>query len=687
MRILKVPIVIIFTFFFVNSLLADTIPIYTIGNEGKGFKNFTLGLIVDSTRTLQIEDAINLQANAKNINSHFTIPSIEPNYWFILKLHNPLNINLIQTIGFNEACFEVADIYYEIDDGWHYEKNGLNVPLKQRSMHSRWPIFEVSFEPNETKTIFLKLHSEYLVPLCVVSENVSVLRNEERKQFVGYWFYFGAAISILFYNLFLFFQVKDRTYLFYVFYLFFLILWISLWSGFLIYISSSLKLYYFLSAGVPVMSIFIILFTRELLQIKQICKWIDNVLISLCIVSGVFALLVIYDIYYYQFLGSIGMGVMLFLFFTGFYALWKKVQLSRFYLLATSFYLFGLFIVGGLTIGVIPYNSFSRYGFIVGSFIEFTLFSFALGYRIRLLQLEKIRYQNEIIETERSAKKNLEVKVLERTEELIQASEKLASVNEELSFQIQEKDNAIEALKLSDKELQLSNRSKDRLFSIIAHDLMSPFNSILGFLDLLKNRYSNYSEVEKIDLIDRVYESSKSTFQLLENLLIWSRSQLKRIVLTPTLVDLNLLIQNNFKLLILQANRKEIKLISLIQEKINIYVDEEMISVVIRNLLSNAIKFTDTGGTVTISVENYKSDASEIRVLVKDTGVGLTPEQIQNIFQESKHESTSGTNSEKGTGLGLILCKEFIEGHSGRIWVESEIGKGSTFQFTLPLKL
>lgn len=659
---------------------------YTIGNESLGFKDFEIGLIVDPTRELTINDIVKLQDSATLISSRFVISSIKPDYWFILKLHNPTDEMAYQIIGFDEACLEVADFYYFENQGLYYQKNGLQIPLVDRQIQNRWPLEGVMIEPGETKTCYLRMHSNFLITVGIFSETITVFSHQKQLQLKWYWFYFGAALALLIYNFMLFLNVRDRVYLFYVAYVFFLLLWVLLYSGFSLYWFKNIHLHYILHASAPAMATFLTLFTRELLKVRKVSKWIDNILIAIATIYIILTLLIMINIYFFQWLAGYSMFVLLFLLFTGVYCMVNKVPLSRFYVFAMSLYLIGLFMVAAINIDAIPYSLVSRYGFIAGSFFELVMFSLALGYRLKLLVNEKSAYQQKLIATERLMKQDLEIQVQERTNELTMLSEELEMINEELSLQIAEKDKAINALKESETALLISNSSKDKFFSIIAHDLRSPFNSILGFLSILKDDYGDYNDNQRIKMIDLVHSSAQHTFNLLENLLVWSRSQTKRIVFTPTALDINALIQDSIQLVAFQAKKKNINISLMSNESIVVKADEEMIQVVLRNVLSNAIKFTGNDGEIVVSSGLYAQNEGDMAVVsVKDSGVGMDDEVKINVFNLGQNTSLPGTNNEKGTGLGLILCKEFVEIHHGKIWVESIVGKGTTVHFTLPL--
>jgi signal transduction histidine kinase len=227
------------------------------------------------------------------------------------------------------------------------------------------------------------------------------------------------------------------------------------------------------------------------------------------------------------------------------------------------------------------------------------------------------------------------------------------------------------------------NNEKDKFFSIIAHDLKSPFNSILGFNELLleqikKKDYENIEEFANLML-----QSSNNAVDLLSNLMTWSQSQSGRMEFNPVYFEIASLIEESTRLLNDLAGQKSIKIESTISSAVPVFADKEMISTILRNLISNAIKFTNIGGKISISVD--KIDET-LKVTIRDNGVGILRESLDTIFNIAGSESTLGTLNEKGTGLGLILCKEFIEKNNGKIWVESKAGIGSSFSFSLPTK-
>lgn len=233
------------------------------------------------------------------------------------------------------------------------------------------------------------------------------------------------------------------------------------------------------------------------------------------------------------------------------------------------------------------------------------------------------------------------------------------------------------------KSLKISNETKDKFFSIISHDLRSPFNSLLGFTDMLMQNYDTFSDKERKLIIKSLNTSSKTTYLLLENLLSWSSSQTGRMAFSPQKAELKTLIDEIILLSKPVADNKQIELVDNTEAELSVYADKNMLNTILRNLITNAIKFTEATGTVVISAErSTKKGFVEISVI--DTGVGIPANKIEELFLIDKNVSTLGTAEEKGTGLGLIICKEFIEKQAGEIWVESEVGKGSQFKLLLP---
>jgi PAS domain S-box-containing protein len=250
-----------------------------------------------------------------------------------------------------------------------------------------------------------------------------------------------------------------------------------------------------------------------------------------------------------------------------------------------------------------------------------------------------------------------------------------------ISSDISERKKVEEKLLSYSSELKTSNASKDKFFSIIAHDLRSPFTGILGNLEILHDSIDTSSKDEIQMMVGESLTSARNTFSLLINLLEWSRMQTGSFPLKLININLFNLAESTIQLFADTVEKKRIKVEIDIDNKLEVRADENMMLSVFRNLISNAVKFTNEGGLINIF---SKSEVDNITVCIEDNGIGIGKEDLKKLFRTDIHYSIPGTDDEKGTGLGLILCNEFIERQRGKIWVESKKNEGSTFYFTLP---
>jgi len=264
--------------------------------------------------------------------------------------------------------------------------------------------------------------------------------------------------------------------------------------------------------------------------------------------------------------------------------------------------------------------------------------------------------------------------VKERTEDILEQKNKILQQKEDL-------EEKSKKLKDSNDKLNLLNSTKDKFFAIISHDLRNPFNSILGFTDLLNSEYDSIDDSERKEIIKSLGKSSRSAYALLENLLTWAQTQRGKIEIHKKMLNLKELVETSVSPYMLNASLKNIKIIIDVSSDVELFIDRNTSITIIQNLVNNALKFTPNDGTVTIRYQENK-DNLELRVI--DTGVGMSSEVVEKLFRIDYDISTQGTNNEKGTGLGLILCKEFVQKNGGDISVRSKVGKGSEFIVTFP---
>jgi len=243
---------------------------------------------------------------------------------------------------------------------------------------------------------------------------------------------------------------------------------------------------------------------------------------------------------------------------------------------------------------------------------------------------------------------------------------------------------AEEVIQRKNEELQKINAEKDKFFSIIAHDLRSPFNGFLGLTEIMAEGLPRMTldEIQQIAVVMR--NSAANLFHLLGNLLEWSRMQRGITTFLPNSVSLISKINENMVLTLEEANKKEITVNYNVPDDLEVFADSEMLGGIIRNLMTNAVKFTPRGGSISVSAKAVSDNS--VHVSITDTGIGMSHKMIGNLFHLDIDTNRKGTEGESSTGLGLMICKDFIEKNGGKLWIESEEGKGSTFGFTLPAR-
>jgi len=242
----------------------------------------------------------------------------------------------------------------------------------------------------------------------------------------------------------------------------------------------------------------------------------------------------------------------------------------------------------------------------------------------------------------------------------------------------------ITELKEKEEELQEAIATKDKFFSIISHDLRGPIGSVLALSEIVNENVTGDNIEEYKEYLHLMHDEIENTFKLVENLLLWSRNQKGQIKIHPEAFEVTPVTKKTIALLQGLADKKGVTIRTEITENLTIVADQDMFSTVVRNLVSNAIKFTHKGDDIIVKAEPIND---HFKFSVADAGVGIPKEALSKIFDVSVNLTTKGTNNEKGTGLGLILCKEFIEKHSGKFWIESKEGVGTTIHFTLPKTL
>ncbi|HOT15659.1 MAG TPA: ATP-binding protein, partial [Bacteroidales bacterium] len=296
---------------------------------------------------------------------------------------------------------------------------------------------------------------------------------------------------------------------------------------------------------------------------------------------------------------------------------------------------------------------------------------------------EEILRQSQELQAYNIVLNETNVLLEERQQQIEEQAEEIKITNEQLVEQQTRVLEQAEELKAQRDQLSLLNTTKDKLFSILAHDLRGPFNALIGYSELLIKNFKNYPPEKVETQLNFILDSSKQTFYMLTNLLDWSRSQREVISFHPEPMAFSVCVSNELRVLSQLAQRKDLKITEVVngsQKLIN--ADPNLMGTVVRNLVSNAIKYSFKGKTIYLTT-NYAD--TEMIFSVRDEGEGLTPVVKENLFKVTNIDSKPGTIGEKGTGLGLLICQDFIRKHNGKIWVESKMGEGSEFFISIPL--
>ena len=532
-------------------------------------------------------------------------------------------------------------------------KAGSLLPLDQRSYQRSITAFKIILEKNKVSTFYLRLKGTLSIYTPnAIDFKISTLEEFEKQDKKRFWlqaFFIGIIVIMALYNFVIYLSVRDISYLYYVISILGIGFYFFFYYGFgieLLWKNSPIWDTYAFAFIVPMTNFARIYFTKSYLHLDKNFPLINkglNILSAFCLFICLLAFVCyLGNIDFLDLLvdliGFIGTAVLSTMFLCGVIVWRKGYSPARYFTLANLILVLGgiLFIIRELN--WISDNSLTRYAVQYGVIAQVVLFSLGLSSRLNQAQVKVTQME---LDKERERKQ-----LLEEQSQLLQ--QKVAEQTADL------------------REL---NHLKDKLLSIISHDLRNPLVSLDSFLNLLINHHDRLTEQERMTLTQKARQSLSNLNQLLSNLLLWSRSQINQVVFNPQLIDIQLIIERAIELHSLDIELKNINIETSIDKLNNIIVDAEMVDFIVRNLLGNAIKFSYKNGIIKIQVK-HKDKGFVISII--DEGVGMTDEQIQKIATQKVIISTRGTAKEKGSGLGLVLCREFVEIHGGTMEITSD---------------
>ncbi len=615
------------------------------------------------------------------------------NYWLRFQITSQDDFPKDYYLYFGDWAY--IKVFVERTNGQTVEKQtGRFVKLEDRSLQRSEQYIPVSLNNKEKLTIYVCLRQEmafYNQSLIQVwMYNEAFVTQETRQKLFYQGIFLGIILVMALYNLFIYISVKDNSSLYYVFsivgvglyFMFYYGFTLELfWGNYPIWNSFSFVLI------VPLTRITWVLFTKNYLHLDEVLpQWNKtlNLLILIYFVPMILGLVSFFTDWDFtlvtvNLIGTLGIIVLTMMLLMGFFSWQKGYQPAFYFLIANLFFSIGSILFIFRETGWLPDNFFTRYSPQLGVVVQVVLFSLGLANRINTSQQELAQkaLDNERLEREKETERK----------ELIEAQKgELEKLVEQRTADLKSKTSELEIIvqKLQESETNLKelNHVKDNFFSIISHDLRSPLATLTSFLNILTNFSTDFSEKEIKALAQKTQQSVKNLSFLLDNLLQWAMTQMDMTIYEPEKIKLTEVLKETESYTSVYAEEKQIEVEVNADHESDIYMDRNILAFVLRNLLMNAIKFTYPKGKISIIVQK---NGDSLEMIVQDNGIGISEEHIDRIFDYKQKVATRGTSNEKGTGLGLMLCKEFIEKSGGSIYLESRIGEGSKFYCYFPL--
>ncbi|HYG20734.1 MAG TPA: sensor histidine kinase [Ohtaekwangia sp.] len=577
-------------------------------------------------------------------------------YWFKLEVHNRSSIeDWLLDVTF--APLDIVELYEQDDSSqWIRHESGDHFAVTAREIEHRHPVFVCDIPANASKTYYLRIKTNSSVQLPITFW--------ERERFFKTYFnievfnglFYGAMLIMILYQLFLFFSIRDKITFYYVLALLAMTNAVALFQGYTyLYLFPSMTWLNDIDTifTAPLFIVFSGLLTRAFLNLRHFSPLLDRlVLVNMILDVAAALIMVIFypsiPFVYHHYFVLIHCALTL---TSAGYCLYSRYKPARYYLMAWITILLATALFAISNLGFAPgYLSTNYTGLMIGCVLQMLFITFALGDRWNQMARENEHAKELELQMRERERERLEVEVKLRTLEIQNKSERLEEVN----------------------------RVKDKLFSLVSHDIKGPLGSLRLALSMMK---AGQVTQEEFQTLSTALEARfGQTTEFVENLLQWATLQLKGETFEPVTVSLRSLAEEAVNLLELDIRRKDIKIRNNIPPSFTAFADPNMVKSVVRNLLTNAVKFTSAKGSVEF---NAWKNGQQVIISVADTGVGIPPAHRNRLFTLDSI-TTAGTKQEKGTGLGLVLCKEFVEKNGGRIWFDTEEGRGTTFYFSLP---
>jgi two-component system, sensor histidine kinase LadS len=632
--------------------------------------------LADSTRSYQLDSNAQIFIDSENRTSfdrirsthfqaNFEVSGKESLTFGYLKKPIWIKLNLKNSVG-NQWFLKIPapylaylDYYYQASGEWKSISTGYYLPYATRGLPDTGFLFPIYFDSNKEATVFICVSgiSPKNIPLIAITMPSFVERS--RLDDLWYGLFFGVLLVMMLYNFIISIRLKDGTHLLYIFTILCTILVFGSASGYLgkyLWPRFPQLNFYLGRLSLSILMLLVSWFSTRFLETKKYSKPIHSLLVLVMILAVASLFFTAFDLIPSASNNLTTIATPIFL-ISGIIC-WKKGNKNASYFVAA----WSTYLIGGLSAtmrnsGVLPNNFWTTHLAEIGAVSETILIALALSARYSRLKKENEEAQLELIEQlkrnhelQEKLNSELERKVTERTHEIQQQNEKLVRLN----------------------------LLKDKLFSIISHDIKSPLSQLSGALYLVERDMITKDEIK--ELMPQIRRNLTNNENFLAELLAWTKNQLEGGRVNLSSFDLQTAVTDVLNLLQPQYETKQIQVQNQVNQNTMVFADAEMIKSVIRNLIVNAIKFTNQNGLIEV---NALAKSKFITLSIKDDGCGIDPERQATLFTMDI-QSTRGTANEKGSGIGLLICRDFVESNGGTIWAESQPEQGSTFAFTIP---
>lgn len=412
-----------------DNAFATTLPNYNLTAGGKILSDFQVSFYLDDSDSHSYEQAKTKLLTGQILNSRFSVQNTAATHWFAFSLTNTDDKRIDKVIWFGEVFMHHVDLYFENNGIIEELNNGLAIPIAERDFTNRLPVFEISLAPQETRDFYFKVNSKFVNYIGIFIGNHHEFSYENANSVAGYYMFFGGSLSLLAFNLFLYFSLKDKSYLIYVCYGSLYVFFASIYGGFSLFAFKTATAHYFIHCSISLVFVFMALFIRRLLETKNNFKFADSVLKIIMLLFFVLSILIAWNIAFYELFLKMAIVAAITFWIIGVLMVRRGSKIARFYLLATTLYLLGIGISASLALGFLPYSIVARHAYMIGSISEMIIFALALGYRYRLIQDEKLAAERTLTIYEKEQRADLERIVEERTLQLQNANAQLTLIS------------------------------------------------------------------------------------------------------------------------------------------------------------------------------------------------------------------------------------------------------------------